>query len=475
MKTKPQKHQAEVYNSTRDREYHGYFLEQGLGKTKITLDVAFHLYKEGKIDTLLVFAPNGVHLNWLYSELPKHGWHDVDAVAWRSNMRVKERKALDKIMEPVPRLRMLFANIEAVRTKRGYSAFYKFICSGKCLMVIDESTVIKNPKAQQTKNTLKLANHAEYRRILTGTPMTQGPLDLFSQCRFLHPQALPINSYTAFKHAFAVEKAMTMGNRSFNKVVGYRNLDYLENLLKPFTIRLTKNDCLDLPEKIYQRHYVEMTKDQESVYNSIRDTQVALLEQEQSETGMVSVTSVLAALVKLHQVCCGFVIDDDGQTHDISNARYDTLKYLTSNENKKYVIWTVYRHTVRRIVAELESAYGTGSTVSYYGETGPDDRVRAVHDFQHDDNVRFFVANRAASKGLTLTAASHAIYFASSYSLEDRLQSEDRIHRIGQRSVCLYTDILVPETLEEKILNILQQKKALSDKVITSDWKQLIT
>ena len=475
MKTKPQRHQAEIYEKTKDLVYHGYFLEQGLGKTKITLDVAFHLFREGKIDSVLVVAPNGVHLNWFHEELPKHGWHDYDAAIWRSTARIREQKALDYILAPSGRLRFLFANIEALRTKRGYAICEKFLKSGRCMMVVDESTIIKNIKAAQTKAALKLGFYARYRRILTGTPITQGPLDLFSQCKFLATDSIPIVSYTAFRRSFAVEQLQSMGNKMFNKVIGYKNLEYLKLLIKPFTTRLKKTDCVDLPEKIYQKQLIELTDYQNHLYQSIKETQVGLLEQEQQLTGRVSVTSVLTALVKLHQICCGFLIDDDQNIHDISNNRFDALRLLTSDESQKYVIWCVYKHSVRSVSRFLSHQYGESSCVSYFGETPNDQRPQNVRDFNSRDNVRFFIANRAASKGLTLTAASTAVYFTNSYSLEDRLQSEDRIHRIGQRKTCLYTDILTIGTVEEKIQRIIMAKKELSEQVITSDWKTILS
>lgn len=475
MRTKPQQHQKECFLKTADSEYWGLFLEQGLGKTKIGIDTAYHLWSTKKIDGMLVLAPNGVHLNWIYSEMPKHAWSDdYIAAAWRNPLRKKDLQAIEAVCKPDKWPRFFFANIEAIRTKKGYSQMVEFLKSGRMLLVVDESTVIKNPKAAQTKAAVALAQLAPYRRIMTGTPMTQGPLDLYSQCYFLHPSALPMKSYFAFKHTFAVERPMLAGNRVFNKVVGYRNLDYLKEVLKPFTTRLTKEDCLDLPEKIFQRHYVEFTRAQETTYRSIKETQVAMLEQEQRQVGMVSVTSVLAALVKLHQVCCGFVIDDDGKVHELENNRFEALDYLTEEEDQKYVIWTVYRHSVEQIRRHIEATWGRGSVVSYYGGSSPEERVDAVRRFNEDDTVRFFVANRAASKGLTLTRSARAIYFASSYSLEDRLQSADRIHRIGQTRTCVYTDILTHDTVEEKILNIIDKKQELSNEVITSDWRRLI-
>lgn len=475
MKSTPRSYQLSTYENTKDKEYYGYLWEQGLGKTKITIDVAFYLSSKDKINSVLILAPNGVHLNWLYEEMPKHAWFDVPSAAWQSTPRAAQKRAIEALLEGEGLgFRWFFMNIEAIRTSRGFKAAHNFIRSSNCLLVVDESTVIKNPKAQQTRSALKLGSIAKYRRILTGTPISQGPLDVFSQIKFLHPNAIPITSYTAFKRTFAVEEVMSMGNRSFSKVVGYRNLEYLKTLLKPFTIRLKKEECEDLPEKIYSTYYVEMTKDQEKLYQSIKETQVGLLKQEEELTGMVSVTSVLSALAKLKQVCCGFVIDDDGKIHDVPNNRFQALGILTEDQSEKYVIWTTFRHSVETIQRFLADRNGDNSVVSYYGKTPQHDRSAIVRAFNRDKHVRFFVANRAASKGLTLTAASRSIFFANSESLEDRLQSEDRIHRIGQTRTCFYTDLTIRGTAEEQTLKRLKMKEKLSNKVITSDWKEIL-
>lgn len=474
MKTKPHKHQLEIFEDSKNREFFGLLLEQGLGKTKIIIDTAYHLYGEQEIGGVLVLAPNGVHLNWHYEELPIHGWEmPTEAAIWRASLRKHERMALKSVLEPKGSLRWLFMNIEAIRYPRGYETAEKFLKSTTCLAVIDESTVIKSPKAKQTKAALMLSRLAKYRRIMTGTPITQDPLDVFTQARFLSDKALPYTSYTAFRRTFAIEEPMVLGNRAFNKIVGFRNLDHLKEILKPFTVRLLKEDCLDLPEKVYSRQFVELTREQEKLYKSIKETQVAMLEQEEALTGMVSVTSVLASLVKLQQVCAGFVIDDDGKIHDIDNRRLEILDTLTGDKSQKYVVWTTFRHCVETISRYLADRHGGTSVVSYYGGTDAAKRADAVRAFQTGSDVRFFVANRAASKGLTLTAACRAIYYTNSYSLEDRLQSEDRIHRIGQREVCFYTDLIAPGTVEEVILKTLTRKKDLADSVITSDWKKV--
>lgn len=475
MKTTPQKHQQEIYDKTRTHEYFAYFLEQGLGKTKIAIDVAFDLNRQKKISGVLVIAPNTVHLNWVILEMPKHAWFDVPMAYWKSNPRIKEKKLLKSALENDTHFTFVFMNTEAIRTPKGMSYAERFLESRDCLLVVDESTSIKNPRAKQTKAALKLSRKAKYRRILTGTPIAQGPLDLFSQIQFLSPKAIPITSYIAFKRSFAKEKLMVMGQRSFHKVVGYKNLDYLKKMIKPFSVRLTKDECTDLPDKVYSTHFVEMTKEQEALYKRIKDTSVAELTKERQVTGVVSATSVIAAMVKLQQIACGFVKDDNEVIHDIPNNRYDQLLFLLSDESEKYVVWTTFVHTIQKIKKTLSDKYGEASVVTFYGAVDSDKRNHAIKAFEQKPEVRFFVANRTASKGLTLTSSCRNIFFANGYNYEDRSQQEDRVHRIGQKRTCFYTDLIARNTLEENVLKRLLLKKKLSETVVTSDWQKVLT
>ncbi|GAG29879.1 unnamed protein product, partial [marine sediment metagenome] len=195
-------------------------------------------------------------------------------------------------------VKFLLMNIEAIRTKNGFTVCEEFLKGhGKSMVVIDESTCIKNPKAQVTKAAFKLGDLADRRFILSGTPMTQGPLDLFSQLKFLHTKAPGYRTWTAFKTAFAVQETQYAGQRSFQKIVGYRNLDRLTEIMKPTALRLTKEECLDLPAKVWQEIAIEMTSEQQKVYNEMKNHALSEL----AYGAIVSSTLPLTTIMKLQQ------------------------------------------------------------------------------------------------------------------------------------------------------------------------------
>jgi SNF2 family DNA or RNA helicase len=363
---------------------------------------------------------------------------------------------------PPDKLAILLANIEATRTEAFMDALDTFLFR-KFLLVVDESTVVKNHKAQQSKSTLRIAKNAAYTRILTGTPITQSPLDLWSQCRVLDELALPYPSFTSFKHEFAIEQTVYLGpNRpQFQKIVGYRNQEKLAKLLEGFSTRILKKDCLDLPEKIYQCRYVELTAEQKRVYKDLVKQCLAII-----EPGMVTVTSALTAMLRLHQVTLGYVKSDDGQMRPIESNRIGVLEELLEENPTKTIIFCRFLEDVRQISALVKRPF-----VTYTGEMGPDVRSAAIESFQNDPGCGYFIATDAAARGLTLTAAEHVIYYSQGFSLETRLQSEDRAHRIGQKKHVLYTDLIAEGTIDEKIIDALHQKQELAQMIV--DRKQL--
>ena len=454
-KTKPLKHQEQAVNRFINEKYGALFCEMGTGKSKIILDVIQN--SEKPLATLIV-APNGLHYNWAINEIPKHT-HKADVYCWKGSPNSKKKqRELQKFFDLESTDKFFLINVEALRTKIGFDFAHAFLVGSHGYqrhMIVDESTCIKNPKAQQTKAVMKLAKQTERRWILNGTPITQGPLDLYSQCKFLDATSIPEKTMTTFKHAYAIERTMTMGSRSFNKVVGYQNLDKLTKNIEPFSLRLEKKDCLDLPSKTFNKVYVELTPEQERVYRNIKEESIALLEGE-----MVTTTIALTRIVKLHQILTGFVITDNDTKVNLRNNRLAALKQIAETA-KPLVVFCAYKHNVDQIKAEL-SDY---KVVTYTGDDTSNNRNQAVEDFQAG-NADIFVGTSAAAKGLTLTSASTMVYYSNNYSLETRLQSQDRIHRIGQDDKCTYIDLVVPNSIDETIIHKLQAKKELSDEVL---------
>lgn len=459
-KTKPFKHQEDAVKRFVDAPYGALFCEMGTGKTKMVLDI---LQNADDIVDAVVIAPNGLHHNWAINEIPAHIAKPVEVYCWKGPIKTKKGKQdFTRFLNTTDKTRILLINVEALRTPTGYSTVNKFLetAQHEIHMIVDESTCIKNPKAIQTKKVLKLSEMANCKWILNGTPITQSPLDLFSQCKFLHKSALPYNTYTAFKHAFAVETTMTMGSRSFRKIIGYQNLEQLTKLLEPFSLRIEKKDCLDLPDKTFTKIAVELTPEQQRIYKTMKDDCLALLD----SGSLVTTTIALTRIIKLHQILTGFITDDEGTEHPIDNNRIATLMQIAET-TQPLVVFCAYRHNVKSVYDALAKKYGNHQVVTFSGNESNSQRNKAVKHFQNG-LANFFVATSAAAKGLTLHRASTMVYYSNNYSLETRLQSQDRIHRIGQNNKCTYIDLVVPKTVDEAILTRLKQKKELSSMVL---------
>ena len=458
-KTKPFKHQKDAVKRFIDKPYGALFCEMGTGKTKIVLDIVQNA--EENVD-VVVIAPNGLHHNWAINEIPTHVAKDMDVYCWSGPVKTKKAKQELTRFNNSTKSRIFLINVEALRTSAGYETLDKFLDSTnyEVHMIVDESTCIKNPKAMQTKRVLKLSEKANCKWILNGTPITQSPLDLFSQCKFLNSRALPYSTYTAFKHAFAVETTMTMGSRSFRKIIGYQNLETLTKLLEPFSLRIEKKDCLDLPDKVFMQQAVELTPDQARIYKTMKDDCIAMLESGE----LVTTTLALTRIIKLHQILTGFISDDNGAEHAIDNNRIAALMQIAET-TQPLVVFCAYRHNVRQICSALANKYGSDKVVAFSGDESSNQRNEAVRRFQAGE-ADFFVATSAGAKGLTLHRSSTMVYYSNNYSLETRLQSQDRIHRIGQDHKCTYIDLVVPNTVDQAILDRLKQKKELSSMVL---------
>jgi SNF2 family DNA or RNA helicase len=489
FKTKPFDHQLKVFTNSRDREGYALLMEQGTGKTKIIIDTVSWLYCKGDIDALLIVAPNGVQRNWVLNEIPIHTPDYISYKStWYSNSpNKKEEAAICQVLDHQG-LKIIAMNIESMATAKGVAFAKKFLLSFRSMLVIDESSTIKNPKATRTKNLLKLSVHAKYRRILTGTPVTQGPLDLFTQFSFLDSQILRCQSYYAFRNKYAIMKEMRTAGRSFMVVQGYVNTDELANLIAPHSHRVTKVDCLDLPDKLYTKRYVELSLTQRKLYNSLKKD--VLVEFNGKE---MSAPLALTKLLRLQQIVGGFFsadvefdISDDGEilpslskripeAIDEKNPRVESLIELMEETNGKVIIWARFRAEIAEITKRLREDYGTDSCVEYHGGIENDLRSINVQRFQSDPEARFFVGHvQAGGKGLTLHAANTVVYFSNDFSLENRLQSEDRAHRIGQRSNVTYIDFVATNTLDETIVTTLRGKKSVADLITgdipLSDW-----
>ncbi len=472
FKTKPYRHQLTALEKSWTKESYAYFMEMGTGKTKVLIDNMAMLYDKGAINGALIVAPKGVIGTWYNQEIPTHLPDHIEnvSVMWQSNISKKQKEKLNSLFETGEDLHILIMNVEAFSTDKGKSFAAQFLRSHKTLMAIDESTVIKNPKAKRTKNILALADLCKYRRIMTGSPVTKNPLDLYSQCNFLDPFLLNFHSYFAFRNRYAEMKTLHMHGRQIQVVNGFKNLSELSDKLKGFSYRVLKEDCLDLPEKVWTKRHITLTPEQSKVYKQMKEQALAILKGKQ-----VTSVSALTQLMRLHQITCGHFVADDGSVQEIKNNRLSELMDVLEETEGKAIIWAHYQHDIKNIVKEIEKVHGPGSVVTYYGLTPQDERQDNIKKFQSNTDVRFLVGTPSTGGyGITLTQANTVIYYSNGYDLEKRLQSEDRAHRIGQKKSVTYVDIMAEETVDEKIVKALRKKINIASEVMGEELKDWI-
>ena len=472
FKTKPYAHQLKALEMSWNKEVFAYFMEMGTGKSKVLLDNISMLYDKGKINGVLIVAPKGVYKNWFDSEIPTHMVDHVQkkAVLWKALINQKQRLKLESLFKPEIDLHILIMNVEAFSTSKGMTFAIKFLSSHNTLFAIDESTTIKNPGAKRTKNILRLSNMSKYRRILTGSPVTKSPLDLYTQCLFLDPYLLDHSSYYTFRTRYAQMRTMNFNGRSVQVVVGYQNLAELSKKLEPFSYRVLKDDCLDLPPKTYMKRIIQLSPEQKKVYQQMKKMALATLNGK-----MVTTMNVITQLMRLQQITCGHFKADDDSIQNIKNNRITELMDVLEEMEGKAIIWAHWRHDIDTIVKSIEKRYPE-SVMTYYGDTTTEDRQKAIKEIQNPESkVRFLVGTpQTGGYGITLTGASTMIYYSNGYDLEKRQQSEARIDRIGQNKPMTYIDIIAEDTIDEKIVKSLRKKVNIATEIMGEKLKAWI-
>jgi SNF2 family DNA or RNA helicase len=472
FKTKPYAHQLTALEKSWNKENFAYFMEMGTGKTKVLIDNVAMLYDKGKIDGALIIAPKGVVKTWYEQELPTHLPDHIENVSilWQPNITKGQQEKLDSLFKIETALHILVMNVEALSTEKGVKFASKFINSHKTLMAIDESTTIKTPTARRTKNIIGLGKEAKYKRIMTGSPITKNPLDLYTQCEFLDPWLLDFASYYAFRNRYAEMKTMHLRGRSIQVVAGFQNLAELSDKVKDFSYRVLKEDCLDLPPKNFVKRHITLTADQKRIYEQMKKHAIAMLNKKVTTT-----VTVLTQLMRLHQITCGYVTADDGTIQEVESNRLNELMSVLEEIEGKVIIWANYQFSVSDIIQKIIKVYGKDSYVHYYGLTPQEDRQDFIRKFQNDPKCRFIIGTpQTGGYGITLTQANTVIYYSNGYDLEKRLQSEDRAHRIGQKKNVTYIDIIAEDTIDEKIVEALRSKIDIASQVMGEELKEWI-
>ena len=484
MKTTPFKHQEEALKRlSQNPTRYALGMEQGTGKTWCLMADAEQQFKHGLIDGLLVIAPKGVHVNWVRREIPTHMSVPTRAGFWLSGAGVKHKRKLNAVVFAQGRteeLSVLAVNIDAVNTKAGKELCVRFLKQHKAMMVVDESQRIKSPTAKRTQAVIDLGRLAVSRRIASGTLVANTPLDLFSQYEFLEEGLLGTRSFRAFTAQYC--ELLPPGNplvetirqrsrmRGTPQVVAkypkghakegalkFRNLDKLHKLISPFTYRVLKEDCLDLPPKIYKTHFFELSPSQRKLYERVKEEM-----RYERQDGEIDTFTALTLINKLRQITSGFLmVDGEATALAESGPRLAALKEIVKDVEGQLIIFASFREEIKQVAEAFEDE----GVVTYFGDTSDAEREEAVDNFQAG-KVRIFVANKAASTGLTLTAASTVIFYSNEYSFEVRSQSEDRAHRIGAEKPVVYIDVAGRNTIDEQIASALQTKKATASAVL---------
>ena len=470
FKTEPYEHQKTCLSKAWDKTTYAFFMEMGTGKTKVAIDNIGLLRVNKNITGVLILAPKSVYTVWAFDEIYKHMSPDIEYEIYSWN--IDKPKQLQKSLDKKGKLKIFCMNIEALSTARGLKGATEFLYSHpENLTIVDESTTIKNHKAIRTRNVLKLGDYSKYKRILTGSPVTKSPLDLYTQCDFLNPNHLGFSSYYSFRNRYCVTHRLDLGNGKYTEIPKYYvHLEELEDKLSNFSYRVTKDECLDLPKKLYTKRYIDMNDEQKDFYERLRIAAIAVIEDE-----AVSYNNKLTEIIKLHQVCNGFVKTNDGVLKEFKNPKLHALSDIIEESDGKVIIWANYIYNIENIIKFLKEKYGVHSVVANYGAVDSAKRTEAVNRFQTDDKCRFFVGTtHTGGYGITLTAGSNMIYFSNGYDLEKRQQSEARIDRIGQTQKMTYIDIMSQDTIDEKIVKALRNKVNIANTIMDEDFREWI-
>lgn len=442
----------------------GELFEMGCGKTLTTIAVAGALYNLGKIDRVMVVAPTSVCSVW------PHDLNQFAAFPWEARVLLGDKKKRLKTLNelenwPFKALRIAVINYESTHREGIYEALAAYKPD---LIVCDESQRIKNPSAAQSKALHKLGDAAPFRMILSGTPVQNNAVDLYSQYRFLDPAVYGANFY-AFKNRYCI-----MGGYGQHQIVGYRNMDELVEKEHSVAYRVTKEECLDLPQQTFINRYVQFTDAEQAIYEQLRKS--SFLELETGEN--VTATTILTMYLRLMQLTGGFLTADEStRPKQVNTAKLDALADIVDDyvvdAGKKLVIFARFRAEIAAIENLLrlrKIQYG-----SIYGDVPMEERGKIVEDFQTNPDTKVFVAQiQTAGLGITLHAASTAVFYSYDYNYANYAQALARIHRIGQRFPVTYIHLVVDGSIDEKILAALENKEDMAKTVVDS-WREVLT
>lgn len=448
-------HQRDALAKMHGKRNFALLMAMRTGKTKVVLDDFGELELVNQVSDLLVIAPAGVYRTW-ESAIHDHVSDELRLRllihTWSSGMGKTESAKLAHFMDQISP-RILLMNVEALSRPGDARLLCKeFLRQRASMCVLDESTIAKNPIAKRTKFLVKELGHlADYRRILSGLPTPRSPLDLYSQFEFLNWEILGYRSYFAFRNRFAIMKPMNFGGRWIQIVSGYTHEDELQELIRPHSFRVEFRP--KIPSTYSVRH-VELTSEQEKAYREIKEFATTKL----ANDSHVTATVVIAQIMRMHQVLCGHVKDEMGVEHFVPELRTKALMELLEDFSAKAIIWCSYDADIRKVSAALKEEYGGEAVARFWGgnQSTREDEEKA---FLNLPLCRFMVATPSAGgRGRTWSNADLVIYYSNTDNLEHRDQSEQRAQGMNKERQVDYVDLLVPGTVDEKIIHALRNK-----------------
>lgn len=490
MQLSEYKHNIQPFNHQKDHlEKHitdpswALFWEQGTAKTKPVIDTISYLFINDQIDGAVVVAPPGVERNWNTDEIPTHMPQEVVdktmvGVFSTAKKDTKDHKFKMEQLVKHKGLSILLISYNAFMTQKGKDTVWKFLRHRRCMYVLDESHGIKTPGAKRTISIIASGKYAKYRRILTGTPISVGPFDVYAQIRFLDNdfwRRKGIENAASFRQFFgewftAEECKRLHGyDPGYDKLIRYKNIEILEKWLSEISDRVLKCDVLDLPPKLYSKRYFEMSPQQKAIYNEVRDEFMYQFE----DGGIIDGELPIVRLLRLQQILCNYIPTGEDEPDRVltdKNPRLEVMEDIRDNTFQPSIVWARFRNDVNQIMDLLGD-----KAVRYDGSVDEDQCERNKQAFQRGD-VQWFVGTaQKGGPGLTLHQAKNVIYYSNSFRLIDRLQSEDRAHRAGMdNNPVNYIDICCADTIDEKIINNLRDKKDIASSILGDEIKEWI-
>lgn len=489
------KHQLDGIDFLRAKQAAGLFWEMGTGKSRTALLAARALFDASKIDRVLVLCPAAVKYAWA-SEIAKLVADDEQLLTPAFYNAKEQRVYLVAKQSDFGKscnfLPVLIVSYALLQQERHVKMFERWAFDGECALIADESSFLKNRTAKQTKGAAKVAASCVNRWLLTGTPIANSPLDLYGQNLVMSSGKGPLkrfSNYYHFQSAYAVTKQVSMRQIRFKQVIGYQNLDDLQRKFAPYVSRVEKKDCLDLPPKTYTVREVALSEETWKIYQELkREAMLALGDGEERPEPNAAVR-----LLRLCQLTSGHVgtfntqglsLQEPEQTtigsKDVSSEKLSFLvDAITEGELSSIealIVWCRWRRERERL---QEMLAGKIQVNRIFGGQQEKNRSFEIQDFMTSTKRRILVAQQhAGGYGLTLTAASTAVYLSNTFSYTDRVQSEDRIHRSGQRNVCLYVDILTTgpkgqRTVDHFVAETLREKHSLAE-LTCSAWREAL-